>query len=223
MIEEPYNPNDPLFLASRSLDEDLSESERQRLEDALADSESLRAEVEKLRQVDHLVRRVADNEVELDWDAHARLIRAKVLDGRDTEREKKLDALLAHWGGVEVGVDKRAFTAAVVRKIGVPTRRPGRRSLIFRLGVPLAAAVAIALAFTGVFRSGSSIGPISEVSISRFAMVTPAGGSESTSIVSFGRQPAESYVPESTTPGISFIVLGASPMPEDYMEEAPPL
>ncbi|MCP4641496.1 MAG: hypothetical protein GY851_13725, partial [bacterium] len=76
MSEGPYNANDEAFLFSRSLDEELTGPEREHLEQALATSEALREEARQLRAVDHLVKRLGSEAVELDWESFTALTQA---------------------------------------------------------------------------------------------------------------------------------------------------
>ena len=224
MSETSYNPNDSAFLASRSLDEQLSTSERQRLDDAMAASESLRAEAEEIRAIDRLVKRWGIGEVELDWATHGKLIEAKALSRPDDDRDCKLDELLERWAGVSARIDDEEFTAAVMARVPSRRHRVWRRSLVFRLSVPLAAAAAVALVVTGTLLDWSSPSPRVEISIrQRHAAVESPSEPTRVAMVSFRREPAVGFAPEPTSPGISFMVVGASPLPEDWPDEVPPL
>ncbi|MCC7291250.1 MAG: hypothetical protein IT449_04205 [Phycisphaerales bacterium] len=106
--EQPIHPDDPGFLMSRRLDDDLTPEERRRLEALLSQ----------------------DAEAERQMREYARL-----------------DQLLGEWGRAEPRVEWGRFQQGVLAEI---RRRPAasRRTLNFviRLGTPLAAAAAIALA-----------------------------------------------------------------------------
>ncbi len=224
MSETPYDPDDPAFLASRSLDEELSASDRQRLDETLAASESLRAEVEELRAVDGLVKRWRTGEVGLDWAAHRRLIEAKALAGPQGEHDRKLDQLLAQWADHRVEIDDEAFTAAVMARVSPRPRPLWRRNLVFRLGTPLAAAAAVAIVVLGTLRFWSSPGPHVEICIGpRPIAVDSATGVTRVAIVSFRREPGPGYRPEPTSPRMSFMAVGVSPAAEHWSDELPPL
>lgn len=224
MSETPYNPDDPAFLASRSLDEELSASDRRRLDEALAASESLRAEVEGLRAVAGLVKRWRTGEVSLDWAAHGRLIEARALAGPQGEHDHKLDELLVQWADHRVEIDEGAFTAAVMARVSPRPRRVWRRNLVLRLGAPLAAAAAVAIVVLGTLRFWASPGPRVEVSIGpRAIVVDSATGGTRVALVSFRREPGPGYRPEPTSPGMSFMAVGVSPSAEDWSDELPPL
>ncbi|MGB2985545.1 MAG: hypothetical protein WBE26_06650 [Phycisphaerae bacterium] len=223
MNETPYNPDDPAFLASRSLDEDLPECERRRLDEASASSESLRSEAQQLRAVDHLVKRWGAQPVELDWDHHAALIRVQAVSEDDAEELRKVDHLLQRWRSLTVPLDEGRFTAAVMASVESHRARASRYGLIFRLGAPLAAAAAIAFALTtGMWFTSPQkqvcrvvLGP----SLSTVGLSQGVSGA-SKAVVLFGRDPVDP-TPDVGT-GISFGSVGASPialMPED----GPPL
>jgi hypothetical protein len=224
MTDCQYNPNDPEFLASRSLDEDLSESDRRRLSDALQASEDLRCEAEKLRAVDELVKRWGGEEVELDWNAHSELAVAKAMAEQDEETGGKLDDLLQRWGGKRVELDEEAFTQAVMARVRPQKSRPPRRSLLFRLRTPLAAAAALAIAVTAAYWARSLHSPRVLVSFKHEReMVDSSPAPIRLSIVSFSREPIETLAPKPGGPGISFMDIGAGAAPEEWQDEAPPL
>ncbi len=224
MTDTPYNPDDPAFLASRSLDEELSAAERQRLDDAMAASQSLRGEAEGLRAIDGLVKKWGQAEVEPDWAAYAKLIEAKAFAEPDVERDHKLDELLEGWADDRAVIDEKAFTAAVMVKVQAQSRRVWPRGLIFRLGTPLAAAAAVALVVTATLMYRSSPAPHVEVLIrSRLSAIESPSETTRVAIVSFRREPVPGYAPETTSPGISFMVVGASPLAQDLSNEAPPI
>ena len=153
MSEAPYNPDDPAFLASRALDEDLTAEERRKLEELLATSKSLRDELEGLRAIDRLVQRWGTPPVECDWDAHAALAAARAAGEDDEQDLRKVDNLLERWRRTPAEVDAEEFTASVMARVAPRTAWSRRRRLIIRLGVPLAAAAALAIAATGLFWS----------------------------------------------------------------------
>lgn len=209
MSDEGYNPDDPLFALSRSLDEELPEDMRQKMEEALAASEALRSEAESLRATDRLVKRWASPPAELDWGRHAALIEAQAT-GDDGEEANKLDRLLERWGRTVPSHDEGSFTAAVMAKVRSERRRAVRSSLLFRLGAPLAAAAAVAIAITGSLWLMPSGEPIAYVA---FVSGLPADqvdtGRSSVGVVSFVRTPVEQA--EITVPaGMSFGSVGSA-------------
>ncbi len=144
MNTEPYNANDLSFLLSRSLDDDLSPDER-RLEEALRESPQLQREWQQLQSIDRLVCRWGQRGYEADAEAFAGLTIAEVGGAAGDSDFAQVDSLLRRWGaGVPTG--DRDLVDNVLRAIGGKRRKLATRSLVFRLGVPLAAAAAIALA-----------------------------------------------------------------------------
>ena len=209
MSEQPYQPDDPAFLASRALDGDLSAKERQRLEEALAASKDLRAEAEQLRNIDRLVKRWGRDSAELDWVTYARLIHARV-EAEDGDLDT-VDRLIEHWGREPVEFDERAFTGAVMAAVRSQQHRTPMRSVIFRIGAPLAAAAAVAIAVSGWFwaKAPRDVGRPDDLPDQRL-------------VVLFDRTPVAPITQEAETPSISLLALGAWPMSE-RAEEAPPL
>ena len=78
MDEKLDSLNDPLGLISQSLDGVLSASDKNRLDQELAGSEALKAEQQKMRDLDNLIRRWGSNSVELDWENFSALILARI-------------------------------------------------------------------------------------------------------------------------------------------------
>lgn len=225
MSEASYNPNDPAFLLSRSLDEDLPDHEQRRLDEALASSESLRSEAMQLRAVDRLVTRWGARPAGLDYEHHAALVVAQAAGEEDVEVLRKVDQLIERWGSRGVPYDEEQFTAAVIGKVARETGRTTRRGLVFRLGAPLAAAAAIAFAVTsGVWWPSHpktlcivELGP----SATALAPRTNADGGPG-AIVSFGRAPIGEVAGSPVQRGISFGTVGSTP-PFARPGESPPL
>ena len=211
MSEQPYQPDDPAFLASRALDGDLSAQERQRLEEALAASKELRAEVEQLRKVDQLVKRWGGADVELDWATYTKLIGARAESDADEGDLGRVDQLIERWGREPVEFDEPAFTDAVMARVRSQEQRTPRRSLIFRIGAPLAAAAAVAIAAGGWFWASGPHGVDRSDEVGRQRLV-----------VVFDHTPAGPITDKTETPGISLLALGAAPMTVGG-QESPPL
>src|SRR3990167_1097091 len=117
MTRDAYNADDPAFLISRSLDDDLPEAERRRLDEALGQSESLRSEASKFEAVDRLVQRWGRRSVELDWRYHAALTHASAAEGTGETGSRKIDDLLRRWGGRSDDAEAVDLTAGVLAKI----------------------------------------------------------------------------------------------------------
>jgi len=224
MSEIPYNPDDLAFLVSRSLDEELPEADRRRLDDALASSESLRGEAEQFRNLARLVQRWAAEGAELDWEHHHALISAQAAGEDDSEASRKLDGLLARWGASVVPLDEKKFTNAVMTRIDPRRARKIGRRLVFRLGVPLAAAAMVALALTGRLWFGPPPASVSQVVFGKRAATTAgltSAAALAVAVVSFAREPVD-VTTRIASAGMSFGSAGATPLPV-MPEDAPPL
>ena len=149
MSEERFNPNDPAFLASRSLDERLSPGEQAVLDEALASSESLRAEVGKLGALKQLIQGWGADDVEVDCENYQTLIHARAHSEEYSEDLDKVDQLLSRWGRKDPCLDADVFTASVMARIHRIEGGRWSRRLIVRVGVPLAAAAALLFVLTG--------------------------------------------------------------------------
>ncbi len=224
MGDATYNPDDPAFLLSRSLDEELTEDEQRRLDEAMASSPPARQEAEKLRALDRLIRRWGAEKVALDWENQRHLIVAEASSEDDAEGLGKVDALIERWGAEVVPFDEDRFTASVMKQVA---SEPGRkwRGLILRLGAPLAAAAAIALVVTIGIDRPASRNPISVIEFgSRLAMAdprtTPIGAP--TAIVSFGRLPVEVGEVHADEAVMGFGAVGSTAM-MTLPGESPPL
>lgn len=221
MNGEAYNLDDPLFAVSRSLDEDLPEDERRKMEEALAASESLRAEAEALRATDRLVKRWASTPAELDWRRHAELIEAQAT-GEESKELEKVDHLLGRWGRTEPLLDEDAFAAAVMAKVRSEGRRSMRSSLLFRLGAPLAAAAAVAIAITGSLWLRPSSEPTTYVAyVSSYSSDQVHLDRRSVGVVSFVRTPVEPDAMVVPT-GMSFGSVGSAVGYDQDQEVLPP-
>lgn len=222
MTADAYNPDDVAFLISRRLDGDLSAAERRRLDEALSQSESLRAEASQFEAVDRLVRQWGREPVELDWMLHAELTSACARSA-DDERLGKVDDLLRQWRNRSVGVETIDLTDKVLAEIQAERRRATPYRYLLRLGMPLAAAAAIALAVTVSTWFGPAQDPICRVAIgpiSWSATVTEREV-ESRVVVSF----AQSDVVATTLSkpaAIGFATIGVEPA-ELGGEESSPL
>jgi len=131
--QDSYSPDDLSFLLSRRLDgDDLSPDESARLDEALRTSPVLRREAEHLETIRTLISRWGQRIVEP--------------EAADDPGLRKVDGLLRRWGEREPA--ELDLSEQVLHTIGAK-RRVMPRGLVFRLGVPLAAAAAIAIAALG--------------------------------------------------------------------------
>ncbi|MBI4719310.1 MAG: hypothetical protein HY763_16055 [Planctomycetes bacterium] len=225
MSEAPYNPQDPLFLLSRAMDEALTPEEQQRLDAALAADPSLHNQADRLREAQELLGRwgAAQPVPEIDWAAFAETVAARAGDPAD-EGLAAVDRLLVRWGARRAVVDDVRFTAAVMKRVRSRERRTVGRTLLFRIATPLAAAAAIVLAVTTGFWPAGKQTPRSRVTIERVVVGgsrAPLNSDQRVAVVSFDR--TSGGVPAVPgVPGISLASIGASPV-DDGSAEAPPL
>ena len=219
MSEKPYFPDDPEFLASRALDEDLSTDEQQRLEEELAVSDELRAEAKLLGAVDHLIRQWGGDEVELDWETYAKLVQARIESLGEEEDLHKVDEVLAQWAATRAETDGERFIATVMRRVRAEAPQRSWRGVVFRIGTPLAAAAAVAIAVTASFWSAASRETVCEVTVGPGTCLVEASPS---AVVRFDRTPVERAEGEGQTPRMSLLAMGSSPVIAES-PEAPPL
>jgi anti-sigma factor RsiW len=222
MTGNAYNPDDPAFLISRALDDDLPEAERRRLDEALAQSESLRSEVSKFEAVDRLVQRWGRRSVELDWRSHAALTQASAAEGTGETGSRKIDELLRRWGGRSDEVEAVDLTEGVQEEIRGERRRATPQRYLLRIGLPLAAAAAIILKVTTTTWFAPPPQPICRVAIgpSSRTMTRVAPETGSTDVVSFAR-PTEALAASPGVPSIGFATIGVEPIGAGSEESAP--
>lgn len=211
---QPDNLNDPLFLASRLLDGDVSPEERREIEALLRESPQLQAELDGMRRAEELVRRALGASIEMDWEAHRAGVRrqldseaspsqdgAPVLathsDSGDSDADERLDAILSGWAASAPHVDSERFVAEVHGRL---RRSVPRRSLsyrVIRLAAPLAAAAAVGIVVLMGLRPGPESAATNEstrtvVRIGPSSMVVSPAPSEATVVVAFDRSSRES-------------------------------
>jgi hypothetical protein len=218
VIDEAYNPDDPLFLVSRDLDCDLDENERGMLRETLASSAALTREAESLRKAAGLVARWAAATAAVDHTRFASDVRAQV--SSETTDSASLDRLVARWASREPRVDERAFAAGVSRRIRSEARSRRLPRILLRIGAPLAAAAAIVIAVTVGLRDASMPQRVVVVSIERTPPVRAM--TDTRVVVSFGRRDAVASPVDRPGPGVAFTAVGVSSSVTNY-EEAPPL
>lgn len=229
MIDETYNPNDPEFLASRALNEQLTDKERALLDRALAESPELRAEVQRLGGVSDLIARWAAASPEIDWETHAKLIDADVVSESELEAAglEAVDRLVGTWGSRRVELNEEAFTASVLDRIA-PEESTHSRSfsrMVFRVGAPLAAAAVIVLAVSLQFFPTGAPGALSVVSIGPIVGSNedaPVSDDAPQMVVSFARAETPESVASTPRSSFRFVSIHVSPQVE-VMDEALPL
>lgn len=221
MSDAPYNPSEPLFLLSRSVDERLTEDEQRRLNEALNASAALRQEAEAMRKVAGLIGRWSKEPVELDWRHHAALIASRT-DADDEDELGRMDALLQRWGARMPAYDADTLTARVMAGIQSRAPRRTRSSLIFRLAAPLSAAAAIALVVTGLRWFQADVRSVAIIQYGMPVRAARTGESDANVTISFRRTPPSADAVAVAAPGFSFISVGATDLPVPA-KEIPPL
>lgn len=217
MSDVPYNPDDPAFLLSRSLDEKLTKAEQQQLDQALASSEALRTDADRFRRLHQLINRWGAKPVDLDWEHHAALMEAQLIGTSDADKLGKIDQLLGQWASQTVSIDEGAFKTAVLARVRAQRKTKPWHRVIFRLGVPLAAAAAVVFAVTGILWNGPDARSKLTIEIGpSLVMVTPSDHDADLlePVVMFGQEEDSQEVTKvssaRTSSGVSFIAIGAS-------------
>ncbi len=215
------NSDDPGLLISRSLDDDLSDDERRRLDEALTSSDTLRREADRLSAVHDLVRRWGERPAELDWTAHAKLVLARCAAKDEPESDAALDRTLEHWAMSPAGFDEDRFTSSVMDRVKRHASRahpPTWYGRIIRLGTPLVAAAALGFAIiNGLWFSPGSVrhDPVCEVVVARPRSLSSSAESNegaAPAIVRFSREPDRSnaWPRASNAGGIAFTAVGVA-------------
>ena len=220
MSDSNDKPNDPAFLASRALDESLPAAAKAILDEALDVSEDLRSLGKQLEAVDRLVKNWGRRSSDIDWAFHEKLIRARVEAIGEEDRLDGVDDLIARWAPPPP-IDERRFESAVMSRIR-RERLANRRRILFRIGVPIAAAAAIAIVATGMLWPSPSTQPMVQVDIGppeRF--VSSEAARTAVAFVSFDRTPRPRNITD-RRPVLSFLAVGSAPSGR-VMEESPPL
>ncbi len=222
MTEEQYNPNDVLFLISCGLDETLSDKQQRVVDGALAKSPSLREQADALRATAALLAQWSKQPVDCDWTGHAQSISDQIGDAASDEFDQ-LDTLLGRWSTTRPSFDAEAFTADVMVRVD-GTNTGGVSKVLFRIGAPLAAAAAIALAVVGTLWFQAPLASSVHVVYYSSAVYDDdgLGADRVESLVSFHREPVVQRTIGDGVPGLSFISVGSSPLIDSF-EEQPPI
>jgi len=221
MPDASYNPNDPEFLASCARDSELPDAAQDRLDTHLRGSERLRVFASDLGNLDDLIGKWANEKVELDWEAHAALIEARIDGDIDEEALASVDSLLERWGTHTPEIDEGRFVSEVSRRVSAsrPTHRT--RRLIFRIGAPLAAAAAVALVTTAWLWDRSVPHPFVQVSYGMLGDRPANATLRSGASVRFDRSPREHDVNDGRAV-VAMIAMGSSPLGGAHQEDVPP-
>lgn len=216
MTERKYNPDDPGFLLSQMLDGELSTPGTAKLGVLLSKSAALEIDRAELSAVRDLLASWGSQQVNIDWDSHLALINASVREENESRPElRQVDALLNQWAGSAPKLDIHASVMA--RIAPKKTARPIRWAV--RLGLPLAAAAAIAITVLPLRHPSTPI-EITEtpLAVVSFGPTFTASATLSQLTVQFER--AESIHADSQS-DVGFIVVGSPPT--RVVEEAAPL
>lgn len=224
MTNTPYNPNDPEFLASRRLDEDLSDSEGKGLRAFEAGSPESARFVRDMHGVHNLIGQWGSRRVEVDESAFVEGVLGRIADDQ-AEETAGIDVALQSWRAQGVAVDEGAFVAQVTQRlegVGSPSRGD---SVTYRILRPLALAAVIGLAITALMWFQRGPLPVSTVSIQRSYVEAGAGDAgvdQPSRVVVFDRT-ALADARESRQSGRTSIIVIGTEAYEGDAADVPPL
>ena len=229
MSDSKYNPCDPLFLLSLSLDGELTPAQREQLDAALAASAGLRAEAEQLRAVCKLIQAWGAQTPNVDAENLGGEFAAHLAesDGTDSAELAGVDDLLRRWSQPEPEVDWERFHGAVMKNIAAERHVAPVWGRILRLGTPLAAAAAIALAYIGYLSpwdtgsTGPTRTPTVLVRIGPQVETLAEGARADVFQVSFDRDSAPPPSSKEVQRGPSCVIAGAGLRPAQYNVQPP--
>ena len=228
MNEPTYNPNDPQFLASQRLDGPLTPEQARQLAEAMATSPALQVEVARLSAVHELVQRWAKVEpagLDRDLAAEVRAFLEQDASGAgDGAGGEAVDGLLQRWAQRAPRVDEDELLAGVLAEIAPAQAQARRRTSagrwLLRLGTPMAAAAALALAFVTLYHT-----PPTEtvVTVTQVAVVRPVARPAGPSVceVRINREPPAGVDRRAARPSVSFSMAGAGSAPTDPADAWP--
>jgi len=224
MIDPPYNPNDPAFLLSRSLDESLTDGEKQKLRATLETSEEFRRLLAELRSVDSLVRHWGARKIEVDESSFVDGVLGRIAD-EHSDAFSEVDDVLRSWGERSVRVDEASFVAGVHRRVNESSRERVTSTWIYRIRRPVAVAAALGLVVTAALMYRVSQRPVAEVLIVRTHTSFSEGASSDVGesrVVVFDRSAIADSSMTRNSGRTALMVIGADADDEDVID-APPL
>lgn len=225
MTDDTYNPQDPAFLASRSLDEVLSDADAERLQAWLQASPQAERMFEEWRTVDAAVKQRCGDVVEVDETAFVESVLGRIAEQHD-HTDEALDAALRTWRDDRVELDDAAYVDKVRSRLGARDNRTAYRPFLHSIRRPLAAAAVVALILTGGWWLAFSSRPVVEVSFERMAAHTNTSIRETAHartdrVVIFDRTTPTPTARPPSEPGVAFAVIGIDDPGEAF--NAPPL
>ncbi len=214
--EDKYNPNDPEFLASRALNEPLTQAQRQIFGQHLSDMEAM-------QDVDELVQSIRDEAVDIDWVTFQQTIQDRITCAYDDANLDRVDALIQNATKLPTSWAEEDFTQDVLQKIASNADVRPARFRWLSAAMPLAAAAAITLVVTMVPWQELANAPTSIVSIGPAIQANHRPSLDSAvALVSFRREPIAVDDTANNRSRISFVSVGAESMASDHAP-APPL
>jgi hypothetical protein len=220
MSEKPRQDPEMLYVASRSLDEDLDEPEQRLLREWLAASPTARAQLDGLAAVDRWVREWGRRGVTFEADSFAESVLDRVRS-RSADSSRNVDDLLRRWAVDGPELDWDELTANVMRRVQLAARTRSVQRWVIRLAAPLAAAAVLALAVWIPFRPLVIQEPAARVVIGPAHRTETHPDAVATATIAFRRYP-ESSGSSATEPSLSISWVGSSPV-EMGRTEVPPL
>lgn len=221
MAESKYNPNDPEFLASCGIDEPLSDDEREQLTAAMRKSNQLSRFQSQIAAVNRLIEHCSEERIELDWEAHLKLIEGRIAEG-DEACLGVVDELVCAWASDVPQVEPGSFTRDVLERIRTDRGVHLWRRQIFRIGAPLAAAAIIALAVGLWVWQPFTRQPIARVVYQMPARESSRSAAAHRAVVQFVRSAPKDFS-NARPPTVSILAMGSSPVSAAPEEEVPPL
>ncbi len=226
MRSEEINPNDPMFLVSRNLDGELTGAEQSRLAKLLSESPEMRREAEKYCELNEALKSFGCSMPDVDFGDFSDRVRQSLGSSEDDAQLVEVDQAIQSWASKPVVFDEERFTAGVLEQIGESRSSTSRsRSILFRIGMPFAAAAAVALVWIGGFRNEHQPRRVADVQIGgieRVATHISHGNTRLASVVSFDRTPVETDR-STRSGGISLSFVGSLRAELTSSEVAPPL
>lgn len=240
MTEPIIHPDDPLFLVSRRLDGDLSDTESRSLAERLVASAELADAAKRMESLDQAIRRATPGLPALDWTHELELTLGRIADDVSNSEDQQIDTALERWAHA-TSVKDVDLAPHVITKLAGAAKQSPRRRLVLPWAVPLAAAAAIAMIVMGPWFGGEIQRPVEGPAIATLpgpvvnVVMGPQGhtdGSEAVSpapsltaraanVVVFDRGSAVALISPRANRDMGFITVGVAKA--TLAEEVPPL